>query len=206
MSDREFQGYVHVRQDSSQCMFTLRANLESTKIKAAVKSATGVAFPNRGLCEVSEGCTLAWMSPDELLITVPTAQAQKLLTGLEAALEGLHVLLEDVSDALFDEWKAELSEYSSASLRRDSERKLQQTRRQYERLITSMRKAEKTIDPVLASLKDNVLYLKHNLNARAIASLKGELGNVNQDVSRLLDAMQSAIKESDTFISQLRDE
>ena len=99
MSDREFQGYVHVRQDSSQCMFTLRANLASTKIKAAVKSATGVAFPNRGLCEVSEGCTLAWMSPDELLIMVPTAQAQKLLTGLEAALEGLHVLLEDVSDA-----------------------------------------------------------------------------------------------------------
>jgi len=99
LSDREFQGYVHVRQDSSQCMFTLRANLESTKIKAAVKSATGVAFPNRGLCEVSEGCTLAWMSPDELLITVPTAQAQKLLNGLEAALEGLHVLLEDVSDA-----------------------------------------------------------------------------------------------------------
>ena len=114
--------------------------------------------------------------------------------------------VEDVSDALFDEWKAELSEYSSASLRRDSERKLQQTRRQYERLITSMRKAEKTIGPVIASLKDNVLYLKHNLNARAIASLKGELGNVNQDVSRLLDAMQSAIKESDTFISQLRDE
>ena len=69
-----------------------------------------------------------------------------------------------------------------------------------------MRKAEKTINPVLASLKDNVLYLKHNLNARAIASLRGEFGNVNQDVSRLLDAMQSAIKESDTFISQLRDE
>ncbi len=99
MSDREFQGYVHVRQDSGQCMFTLRANLASTKIKAAVKSATGVAFPNRCLCEVSEGCTLAWMSPDELLIMVPTAQAQKLLTGLEAALEALPFLLEDVSDA-----------------------------------------------------------------------------------------------------------
>ncbi len=42
---------------------------------------------------------MAWMSREELWSMGPTAQAQKLLTGLEAALEGLHVLLEDVSDA-----------------------------------------------------------------------------------------------------------
>ena len=112
--------------------------------------------------------------------------------------------VESVADALFDEWTAELEEYSSASLRRDSERQLNQTRRRYERLMTSMRNAEKTIDPVLDSLRDNVLYLKHNLNARAIASLKGELSNVNQDVSNLIDAMQRAIDESNTFISQMQ--
>lgn len=112
--------------------------------------------------------------------------------------------VESVADALFDEWADELEQYSSASLRRDSERQLNQTRRRYERLMTSMRNAEKTIDPVLDSLKDNVLYLKHNLNARAIASLKGELGNVNQDVSNLIDAMQKAIDESNAFIAQMQ--
>lgn len=113
--------------------------------------------------------------------------------------------VESVSDALFSEWEGELAEYSNANLRRDSERQLKQTRRQYERLMKAMRRAERTIDPVLASLKDNVLYLKHNLNARAIASLKGELGSVNDDVKRLLAAMQSAINESNTFVDQLRD-
>ena len=67
-----------------------------------------------------------------------------------------------------------------------------------------MRKAEKTIDPVLDSLKDNVLYLKHNLNARAIASLKGELTTVNEDVTNLIDAMQRAIDESNQFIEQMQ--
>jgi len=68
-----------------------------------------------------------------------------------------------------------------------------------------MRKAERKIDPVLTSLKDNVLYLKHNLNARAIASLKGELASVNDDVERLISAIQSAIRESNIFVTQLRD-
>ena len=66
--------------------------------------------------------------------------------------------VESVAEALFDEWSGELDQYSSQSLRRDSERQLNQTRQRYNRLISSMRKAEKTIDPVLDSLKDNVLY------------------------------------------------
>jgi hypothetical protein len=33
-------------------------------------------------------------------------------------------------------------------------------------------RSERGQDPVLVALKDNVLFLKHNLNAQAIASLK----------------------------------
>jgi len=87
--------------------------------------------------------------------------------------------VKNVADALFDEWQEELEQYSNASLRRDSERQLKDTRRRYSKVLGAMRRAEKAIDPVLASLKDNTLYLKHNLNARAIASLKNELGTVD---------------------------
>jgi hypothetical protein len=112
--------------------------------------------------------------------------------------------VESVADALFSEWETELNEYSSATLKRDSQRQLEQTRKRFNRLMSSMRSAERTIDPVLASLKDNVLYLKHNLNARAIASLKGELSNVNADVNNLIEAMQTAINESNAFIDQMK--
>lgn len=114
--------------------------------------------------------------------------------------------VESVANALFDEWRDELDEFSNDRYRRDSQRQLEATERRYNRLLSSMRKAESSVEPVLTSLKDNVLYLKHNLNARAIASLKGELGNVNQDVEALIASMQSAIDESNAFISELRAE
>lgn len=112
--------------------------------------------------------------------------------------------VESVAEALFSEWETELNEYSSATLKRDSQRQLEQTRRRFDQLMSAMQKAERTIDPVLASLKDNVLYLKHNLNALAIASLKSELSTVNKDVTTLIEAMQTAINESSAFIDQMK--
>ncbi|HCP96977.1 MAG TPA: DUF2959 domain-containing protein, partial [Pseudoalteromonas sp.] len=72
--------------------------------------------------------------------------------------------VEDVADALFEEWRDELEQYKSASLKRESNKKLQTTERQFSQLLRSMRSAESKMEPVLSSLKDNVLYLKHNLN------------------------------------------
>jgi len=123
------------------------------------------------------------------------------------AAEAIHDRIDDVesvADALFDEWRDELALYNNAALRRDSERQLRETQRRYARLMTAMHRTEKTIEPVLASLQDNVLYLKHNLNSRAIASLKSELATVDQDVAKLVAAMQQAINESNQFIEELR--
>lgn len=112
--------------------------------------------------------------------------------------------VEAVADALFDEWEDELALYTNQNLRRDSEQQLRDTRTRYARLIAAMHRAEVTLDPVLDSLRDNVLYLKHNLNARAIASLRGELDTINTDVDRLINAMELAIEESDRFIAEMR--
>ncbi len=111
--------------------------------------------------------------------------------------------VEDVSEALFDEWEAELKEYSNANLRKTSQRKLTQTKRQYAQLIKAMKRAEKKMDPVMAAFKDQVLFLKHNLNAKAIASLKDELVSVKSDISSLIKEMEASIKEADSFISTM---
>jgi chromosome segregation ATPase len=111
--------------------------------------------------------------------------------------------VESVAEALFDEWEDELDAYQSAALRRDSAAKLKQTRTQYTQLMKAMRQAEARLDPVLKPLADQVLYLKHNLNARAIGSLKGELSTLNSDVDRLIQAMEASIAEADRFIAQM---
>lgn len=108
-----------------------------------------------------------------------------------------------VANALFKEWNAELSQYNSAELRRASERQLNDTQRQYDRLIGAMKAAEAKMDPVLAAFKDQVLFLKHNLNARAIASLQDTVGRVESDVQRLVAEMEASINEANSFIQQM---
>jgi hypothetical protein len=112
--------------------------------------------------------------------------------------------VEGVSEALFTEWESELKEYSSANLRKSSQAKLTQTRTQYSHLIKAMKRAESKMPPVLAKFKDQVLYLKHNLNAQAIASLKGELGSVKSNINILIKEMEASIKQADTFISSMK--
>jgi len=111
--------------------------------------------------------------------------------------------IKDVSEALFEEWETEIDQYSSASLKRSSQARLSETKRQYKQLITAMESAESKLAPVLAVFKDQVLYLKHNLNARAISALKNELGGIKSDVSSLILAMEKSIDEANNFISSM---
>jgi Skp family chaperone for outer membrane proteins len=111
--------------------------------------------------------------------------------------------VEDVADALFSEWKQELKQYSNASLRRDSERELDFTRGRYDELIRVMRRAADRMDPVLAMFHDQVLYLKHNLNARAIASLSTTHRELEADITRLVADMETSIRESEEFIKTM---
>lgn len=108
-----------------------------------------------------------------------------------------------VAQALFGEWERELGQYDNASMRRASERQLGETRGRYDRLIGAMRAAEGKMTPVLAAFKDQVLFLKHNLNARAIASLQESVAEVQADVARLVAEMQASIDEANAFIEQM---
>jgi len=114
--------------------------------------------------------------------------------------------VEEVSDALFAEWKQEIREYTSSKLRRSSEQKMNQTKRHYKKLLSAMKRAESKMAPVLGAFKDQVLYLKHNLNARAIASLQGELTSIEGNVTSLIKEMEAAIKEADSFIATIAEQ
>jgi hypothetical protein len=112
--------------------------------------------------------------------------------------------VEDVAEALFREWKQELGQYSNASLRSDSQRQLDATRRRYDALIGLMRRAADRMDPVIATFRDQVLYLKHNLNARALAQLDSTHRTLEADISRLISDMETSIREAENFIRDLK--
>ncbi len=111
--------------------------------------------------------------------------------------------IEDVSESLFEEWEEEIQQYTSPSLKRSSQQKLRETKKRYKQLIAAMNRAEAKTKPILAVFKDQVLYLKHNLNAQAISSLKGELTSIESDVSALIASMEKSINEADQFIKTM---
>lgn len=111
--------------------------------------------------------------------------------------------VEDVAEALFDEWETEIQEISKASLRRNSTTKLKETQRSYNSLVKGMRRAEAKMPPILTAMKDNMLYLKHNLNAQAIGAIKGEFENLQSDISSLINEMNKSIEESNKFIEAM---
>ncbi|MCE5185802.1 MAG: DUF2959 domain-containing protein [Planctomycetaceae bacterium] len=127
----------------------------------------------------------------------------------ESRADAVHERIDNVkrvSEALFKEWDKELDEYSNQSLRRSSERTMLETRQRYDQMIKAMETAESKIQPVLSAFNDQVLFLKHNLNARAFASLQNELVSVENNVASLVSEMERSINEANAFIEQMAQE
>ncbi len=136
--------------------------------------------------------------------------------GLNAALKASEARAKEVNDridaidsvaeALFKEWGEELGLYSNTELRDRSLAQLQATRTRYNTLLATMRRAATRMEPVLVTFRDQVLFLKHNLNAQALRSLDATSRSLQGDIARLVADMESSIREADAFIRQLKTE
>ena len=113
--------------------------------------------------------------------------------------------METVGRDLFKEWEQEIGQIESASLKSDSKRKLRDTQIKFDQLSTSMRRAEASLAPVLKQFQDQTLYLKHNLNAQALGTLKSEAADIEREVSKLIEDMNVSIKQADSFIQGLKE-
>jgi len=111
--------------------------------------------------------------------------------------------VDQVAADLFSEWEKELEAITDPSLRSRSREQLDTTRGRFKRLASALESTEKAMDPVLETFQNQVLFLKHNLNAQAIGSLAGEMSSIEAEVGSLLDDLNSSIREADAFIQSL---
>lgn len=112
--------------------------------------------------------------------------------------------VKDVSEDLFDEWQDEIGLYENKELARSSKKQLTETKKRYQEMIERMEEAEKSMEPVLTLFRDNVLFLKHNLNAQAIGSLQNEFAGLQSEIDTLISRMSEAIDSSNAFIAQMQ--
>ena len=110
--------------------------------------------------------------------------------------------VKEVAKDLFKEWGDEITQIKDVKLKNSSKRSLRNAKIKYQKLETIMMKSTKGMYPVLTKLKDYVLYLKHNLNAKAVGSLSGEVVSIEKDVAGLIKDMNRSIKEAENFIKK----
>jgi hypothetical protein len=113
--------------------------------------------------------------------------------------------IESIASDLFTEWEHEIGTMKSSDLKQKSRAKLAATRGRYDTLHRSLVRAEASMDPVLDRLRDQVTYLKHNLNAKAVSGLDVQVGEIEADVEDLLERMRASIAEADAFLGTLND-
>lgn len=92
-------GFVRVEELGVQGMITLRGDFASAGFAAAVEKVTGLALPAQRKISIGENATVAWMSPDELLVLVDYASVDATVAALTEGLAGEHALVANVSDA-----------------------------------------------------------------------------------------------------------
>ncbi|MFT3686825.1 MAG: DUF2959 family protein [Phycisphaerales bacterium] len=112
--------------------------------------------------------------------------------------------VQTVGEKLFKEWSGEVAGMSDPSLKSANDQQMRTTRAQYDKLAAAMNGAEQKMAPVLTAFKDRVTFLKGALNAQAVASLNTTLGQVQNDVNRLITEMNASIAEADEFIRQMK--
>ena len=124
-------------------------------------------------------------------------------TGCDTAAKAVRdriAKMDRIATDLFAEWETEIGQISNQTLASDSRKKLRDTRARYATMVTSLRASESAMEPVLRQFNDYVLYLKHNLNAQAIASLKNEGSSIQKEITRLIDQMNKSIQQADEFV------
>ena len=92
-------GFVTVADAGLRGMITVRGNLSSPAMAKAMRAATGCDIPPARRIALAGDKGAAWMSPDELLVLVPYAEAVATVAAMTTALLGEHALVADVSDA-----------------------------------------------------------------------------------------------------------
>ncbi len=111
--------------------------------------------------------------------------------------------VKEIAADLFAKWEREIGEISDTGLQQRSRTQLKETQSRYDDLEKALGKTEARLDPVLTKFKDQVLFLKHNLNAQAIGSLETEVQSIQRDVDGLLGDLRASIQEADQFIQGL---
>ena len=112
--------------------------------------------------------------------------------------------MENEAHRFFAKWMESLDEISSESLRERSQARLNETRVRYGEILAEGRGASAMFEPVMGGLRDQVIFLGHDLNPSAIASLKPDAEKLNAQAESLLSGIERTQSKISDYIASLK--
>ena len=117
----------------------------------------------------------------------------------------LHIgRVEEGSALLFAAWETELEQFSSPAMRARSEARMGEARQGLQHLLERLRDARGSMDGILRTQRDFVLYFNHNLSPNSVATLEPENRKFKASMQELNGLIERAREQAQTFMGELQ--
>jgi len=109
--------------------------------------------------------------------------------------------MDDNAKQVFKQWAANLREFTSPSLLKRSEARMEATKERYESVRDSAEEAHEALVAVNKAMRDHALFLGHDLNAESLEAVKDEVSEVARDAGELDGALERCMQSAQSYVS-----
>jgi len=129
-------------------------------------------------------------------------EAQEKAKTLRSRIDRMNTTARD----LFKEWEKEIEEFSNPEYKSKSRANLDRSKTRFQALSNALKQSTSRMKPLLTRLHETTIFLKHNLNAQSLGTLKKEGREIERSLEALLKQINTAQKEADDFLNTISNE
>jgi hypothetical protein len=89
------------------------------------------------------------------------------------------------ADQLFLRWTKDLESFGNTRMRQRSQSRLDETRTRYQSILGATQAAQIALDSYNKDLRDHALFLRHDLNATSVESIRADVRLLNEQIQEL---------------------
>jgi hypothetical protein len=103
--------------------------------------------------------------------------------------------MESASKEYFGDWQASLISVSNSSLRKKGQKRLDETRKSYDKVVVSLKEAAEKFKPFLANLDDVQKAMAHDITPAGVKSIRGVASDADSNMKKVHRVVADAIEE-----------
>jgi len=125
------------------------------------------------------------------------------LDNSEAQAENLRDAIDPMNanaERVFKQWAADLREFTSPTMLKRSEARLEATRARYEKVREAAEGAHEALVEINRVMRDHALFLGHDLNADSLDAVKADVKEMAEDAGKLESSLDHCMETARAYV------